>query len=39
MDFDPLVRGTNPVIRIRTKMARIPNIEKYTGTVPNPLIS
>jgi hypothetical protein len=24
-DLDPLVRGTDPGIRIRTKMSRIPN--------------
>ncbi len=24
-DLDPLVRGTDPQIRIRTKMSRIPN--------------
>ncbi len=29
MDPDPLVRGTNPRIRIRTKMSRIPNTVRY----------
>jgi hypothetical protein len=28
-DLDPLVRGTDPQIQIRTKMSRIPN----TGSV------
>jgi hypothetical protein len=27
-DPDPLVTGTDPRIRIRTKMSRIPNTEK-----------
>jgi hypothetical protein len=34
---DPLVRGTDPGIRIRirTKMSRIPNTEKEEGTSEN----
>jgi hypothetical protein len=28
VDPDPLVRGTDPAIRIRTKMSRIPNTAK-----------
>ncbi len=30
-DPDPLVRGTDPRIQIRTKMSRIPNTEVFKG--------
>jgi hypothetical protein len=38
MDPDPLVRGTDPRIRIRTKMSRIPNTG-YRGTLFNRICS
>ncbi len=31
-DPDPLVRGTDPQIRIRTKMSRIPNTASWVPT-------
>jgi hypothetical protein len=30
-DPDPLVRGADPGIRIRTKMSRIPNTDTFTS--------
>jgi hypothetical protein len=36
LDPDPLVRGTDPVIRILTKMSRIPNTACNTPPPPPP---
>jgi hypothetical protein len=33
LDPDPLVRGTDPGIRIRTKISRIPNTTNFRKTL------